>query len=94
MFVDCMPVIMIVIPILYPIAAAAGIDPIHLGIVVVAQAGLGSITPPFGANIFTACVLFEKKFTEVLKGVWPYLIIFLAYCILLVFVPQISTMLT
>ncbi len=94
MFVDCMPVIMIVIPILYPIAVAAGIDPIHLGIVVVAQAGLGSITPPFGANIFTACVLFEKKFTEVLKGVWPYLIIFLAYCILLVFVPQISTMLT
>lgn len=46
MFVDCIPVIMIVIPILYPIAAAAGIDPIHLGIVVVAQAGLGSITPP------------------------------------------------
>lgn len=93
MFVDCLPVIMITMPILFPIAQAAGIDPIHLGIVVVAQSGLGSITPPFGANIFTACVLFEKKFTEVLKGIWSYLIIFLIFCIILVFVPQISTFL-
>lgn len=91
MFVDCIPVIMIVIPILFPIATAAGVDPIHLGIIVVAQSGLGSITPPFGANIFTACVLFEKKFTEVLEGILPYLLIFLAFCLFLVFVPQVST---
>ncbi len=93
MFVDCMPVILIMIPIIFPIAVAAGIDPIHLGIVVVVQSAIGSITPPFGANIFTACVIFEKKFTEVMQGVVPYLVIFLLFALLIVFVPQISLLL-
>lgn len=93
MFVDCMPVILIMIPIIFPIAVAAGIDPIHLGIVVVVQSAIGSITPPFGANIFTACVIFEKKFTEVMQGIVPYLVIFLLFALLIVFVPQISLLL-
>ncbi len=93
MFVDCMPVILILIPIIFPIAVGAGIDPIHLGVLVVAQSAIGSITPPFGANIFTACVIFEKKFVEVMSGVYPYLIIFILYSIVLIFVPQISLLL-
>lgn len=90
MFVDCMPVILIMIPIIFPIAVAAGVDPIHLGVIVVVQSAIGSITPPFGANIFTACVIFEKRFTEVMQGVIPYLVIFLLFAVLLILVPQIS----
>lgn len=90
MFVDCMPVILILVPMLYPAAVAAGVDPIHFGVLVTVQSAVGSITPPFGANIFTACVIFEKKFVEVLKGIAPYLILFVIFSILVVLFPQIS----
>ncbi len=90
MFVDCVPVILILTPIIYPMAMAAGVDPIHLGIVVTVQSAIGSVTPPFGANIFTACVIFEKKFMEVLKGLWPYLAIFVVFAVLIVLFPQLS----
>ena len=78
------------IPIIFPIAVAAGIDPIQLGVIVVVQSAIGSITPPFGANIFTACVIFEKRFTEVMQGVIPYLLIFIVFAVILILVPQIS----
>ncbi|MGI5825185.1 MAG: TRAP transporter large permease [Bacillota bacterium] len=90
MFVDCVPVILILVPIIFPMAMAAGIDPVHLGIIATVQSCIGSVTPPFGANIFTACVIFEKKFMEVVKGIWPYLIIFILFALLVVIFPQIS----
>lgn len=90
MFVDCVPVILILVPMIYPLAVAAGIDPIHLGILVTVQSGIGSITPPFGANIFTACVIFDKKFMDIVKGLTPYLLLFFIFAILVVLFPQIS----
>lgn len=90
MFVDCVPVILILVPIIMPMATAAGINPVHLGIIATVQSCIGSVTPPFGANIFTACVIFEKKFMEVVRGIWPYLIIFIIFALLIVIFPQIS----
>ena len=60
MFVDSLVAIIILSPIFYPIAMLAGIDPIHLGIVITLQAAIASVSPPFGCNIFTACAIFNR----------------------------------
>ncbi|MHB1392134.1 MAG: TRAP transporter large permease subunit [Clostridia bacterium] len=93
MFVDSIVVIIIVAPIFFPIAIKAGIHPIHLGIIVTLQAAIGSITPPFGCNIFTACAIFNKPFLTVIKGLAPYLAILVIVSILVIVFPWISLVL-
>ena len=90
MFVDSIPVIIIVSPIIYPIAMASGVDPMQLGIVVTIQSVIGCITPPFGCNLFTACTIFKKKFTTVVRGIVPYMVISVIISILLVIWPEFA----
>jgi TRAP-type C4-dicarboxylate transport system permease large subunit len=90
MFVDQLVVIVVLAPIFYPIAVKAGIDPIHLGIIVSLQAAIGSITPPFGCNIFTASAIFDQSFTKVVKGLPPYLVILGVISIVMIFVPEVA----
>lgn len=90
MFVDSIVVIIIVAPIFFPVAMRAGIHPIHLGIIVTLQAAIGSITPPFGCNIFTACAIFNKPFLTVIRGLAPYLAILVVVSILVIIFPWIS----
>src|SRR5699024_5442668 len=65
MFVDQLVAIIILAPMFVAPAAAAGIDPIHLGIIVTLQSAIGSATPPFGCNIFTASAVFNKSYLTV-----------------------------
>ena len=58
MFVDPIVVILILAPIFHPIAVGAGLDPVHVGVLVTLQAAIGSATPPFGCDIFTAVAIF------------------------------------
>ncbi|MGE4213754.1 MAG: TRAP transporter large permease [Anaerotignaceae bacterium] len=75
MFVDQLVVILILTPIFFPIAVAAGIDPIHLGLIISVQAAIGSATPPFGCNIFTASAIFKIPYLRVIKGIPPFIAI-------------------
>lgn len=93
MFVDPIVVILILTPIFVPSAEAAGIDLIHLGIIVTFQAALGSATPPFGVDIFTASAVFKKPYLEVIRSTPPYIIMLLIIGALLVFFPQLSLVL-
>jgi tripartite ATP-independent transporter DctM subunit len=90
MFVDPIVVIIILTPIFYPIALIAGIDPIHLGIIITLQAAIGSATPPFGCDIFTACAVFEKPYLKVIRRTPPYILMLLAVAVALVFFPGIA----
>lgn len=90
MFVDSIPVILILTPIFLPVAVKAGIDPIHLGILVTLQAAIGAVTPPFGCNIFTAQAIFDESFKTVVHGLIPYLIMFILTTVALMFIPQIA----
>ncbi len=90
MFVDSIPVILILTPIFYPIAIQVGIDPVHLGILVTLQAAIGAITPPFGCNIFTASAIFDKPFFTVVKGLTPYIAMFIFTTIVLIYFPQLA----
>ncbi len=90
MFVDAMVVIYIVTPIFFPIAAASGIDPIHLGVIITLQSAIGCVTPPFGCNIFTACAIFERPFATVVRRVWPYIGLMVLVSAIAILFPQVS----
>ncbi|QGH36415.1 TRAP transporter large permease subunit [Gracilibacillus salitolerans] len=93
MFVDPIVVILILTPIFAPAAEAAGVDLIHLGIIITFQAALGSATPPFGVDIFTASAVFKKPYLEVIKSTPPYIIMLLIIGVLLIVFPQLSLIL-
>ncbi|MFP4208681.1 MAG: TRAP transporter large permease [Wenzhouxiangella sp.] len=90
MFVDPIVVILVLTPIFAPAVAAAGLDPVHVGTIVVLQAAIGSATPPFGCDIFTAVAIFRRPYLEVIRGTPPFVLILLLSTALLIAFPQIA----
>jgi C4-dicarboxylate transporter DctM subunit len=88
--VDPVVVIMILTPIFRQPIAASGIDSVLVGIIVTLQAAIGSTTPPFGCNIFTAIPIFKQKYLDVVRGVPPFVIMMVIISGLLVIFPQIA----
>ena len=93
MFVDSLVAIVILTPIFYGPAIAAGVHPIHLGVLVVLQAALASISPPFGCNLFTACAVFEQPYANAVKKLAPYLIMLVILTVIIIAFPSLSTFL-
>jgi len=90
MFVDPIVVILILTPIFHPVAVAAEIDPVLIGVVVTLQVAIGSATPPFGCDIFTAIAIFRRPYWEVIRGTPPFIAILLLAAVLLIAFPDIS----
>jgi tripartite ATP-independent transporter DctM subunit len=90
MFVDPIVVILILTPIFAPVAAAAGVDPVLMGTVVTMQVAIGSATPPFGCDIFTAIAIFRRPYLQVLRGTPPFLFLLLTSAVLVILFPQIA----
>lgn len=93
MFVDSLVAIVILTPIFYGPAVAAGVHPIQFGVLVVLQAAIASISPPFGCNIFTACAVFNEPYKIAIRKLPPYIAILIIMTILIIAFPQISTFL-
>lgn len=90
MFIDNIVVIMVVTPIIFPIATQAGVDPVALGAIVALQAAVGSATPPFGCDIFTAIAIFRRPYLEVIRSTPPFIIILMLASAGLIFFPGIA----
>ncbi|HUV22951.1 MAG TPA: TRAP transporter large permease [Gammaproteobacteria bacterium] len=90
MFVDPIVVILILVPIFAPVIKSTGLDPILVGTLIVLQAAIGSATPPFGCDIFTAVAVFKVPYIEVVKGTPPFVAILLLVAVLMIFFPQIA----
>ncbi len=90
MFVDPIVVILILTPIFHPIAVGAGIDPVLVGTLVTLQVAIGSATPPFGCDIFTAIAIFRRPYLEVIRGTPPFIAILAGASALLIFFPEIA----
>jgi tripartite ATP-independent transporter DctM subunit len=90
MFVDPIVVILILVPIFAPVVEAQGIDPILVGVIVTLQAAIGSATPPFGCDIFTAIAIFKRPYLDVIKGTPPFIVILLGASALLIAFPEIA----
>ena len=94
MFIDSVVAIMVITPIVFPLAMKVGIDPIVLGTIVTTQAALGGITPPFGCNIFTAVAIFRRPYLEVVRCLPVFIILTLLMSFSLIHFPEISLFLT
>ncbi len=90
MFVDPIVAIFILSPIFQPYVVSAGVDPILLGTLVTLQAAIGSATPPFGCDIFTAQLIFRRPYIEVIGHALPFLLILILATIILIAFPQIA----
>ena len=91
MFMDPLPGVLILVPILSPIAQALGIDPIHFAIVVIVNLTMGLTTPPVGALLFVVSSVVKIRVSEIIREMPPFLFAYVAVLLLLTFVPAIST---
>jgi len=82
---DSTPAILILAPILYPIAAAYGVDIVHFGLIMTINVCIGFMTPPVGLNLFVACSIGDIKFSELVKNIWPFLIAMLVALIVVTY---------
>lgn len=89
-FMEPSAIILIMAPILLPIAKGLGIDPIHLGIIMVVNMEIGMLTPPVGLNLFVASGITGKSMGWVIKACLPWLALLLVFLILVTYIPQIS----
>lgn len=90
MFIDPSSAVIIFSPLIYPTALAAGIDPIHLGALVVLNVSIGMVTPPMGMNLFLGCMTFQVSYFEAVRGVWPFVVVALITLALVTFVPSLT----
>ncbi len=90
MFVDPIVVILILVPIFAPVVDSVGLDPVLVGTIITLQVAIGSATPPFGCDIFTAIAVFKRPYTEVVRGTPPFILMLLTVAVLLIFFPQIA----
>jgi len=90
MFVDPIVVILVLVPIFAPVVDAVGLDPVLVGIIITLQVAIGSATPPFGCDIFTAIAIFKRPYLEVVRGTPPFVFMLLVSAVLLIFFPQIA----
>ncbi|WP_419892986.1 TRAP transporter large permease subunit [Oceanobacillus kimchii] len=87
---EALAAIVILTPILLPMAIELGIEPVHFGLIMIVNLAIGFITPPVGVNLFVAASVAKLKIEEVIKGVGPLLLTMLVILILITYVPDVS----
>ena len=90
MFIETSASIIVLAPILAPVAQHFGIDPVHFGIVMVVNLALGMITPPFGVNLFAACTVARISLDQIVTRLMPFILVVLACLMVITYVPVIS----
>ena len=89
-FMEPSAIILILAPILFPIAVQLGIDPIHLGIIMVVNMEIGLITPPVGLNLFVTSAVTGMPLTEVVRAAWPWLMLLLSFLLVITYIPAVT----
>lgn len=90
MFVDPIVVILVLVPIFTPVVESVGLDKVLVGTIITLQVAIGSATPPFGCDIFTAIAVFKRPYLEVIRGTPPFVFMLLLSAALLIMFPQIA----
>ena len=89
-FMEPSAIILILAPILFPIAMQLGIDPIHLGIIMVVNMEIGLITPPVGLNLFVTSAVTGMPLTAVIRAAMPWLMLLLSFLMIITYIPAVS----
>ena len=91
---DIFSAIVVLVPLITPIAAVYGVHPLHLGVIFLANMELGYLTPPVGMNLFLAAVRFERPLMEICRASLPFFLIMLAGVLAITYLPWLSTALS
>jgi len=86
-FMDMAPMILICTPILLPLVLKFGVDPVHFGLILMVNAGIGLITPPVGPSLFVGCAIGKVSIEEVSKELWPFYAAMIAALLIVTYVP-------
>jgi len=89
-FMEPSAIILILAPILFPIATRLGIDPVHLGIIMVVNLEIGMVTPPVGLNLFVTSGITGMSVMEVVRAALPWLMVLLLFLVIVTYIPQIT----
>ncbi|WMI80260.1 TRAP transporter large permease [Anaerotignum sp. MB30-C6] len=92
-FMDTTPAIMVLAPILLPVATSIGINPVHFGIIMVVNLAIGFITPPLGINLFVASRVGAEPLETVTKGIVPFILVMIVCLLLITYIAPISMLL-
>ena len=90
-FMEPSGLLVIVAPLVFPIAMQLGIDPIHLGVIMVVNMEIGMITPPVGLNLFVTAGVAQMSVMNVVKAAMPFVAIMFVFLIMVTYIPWIST---
>jgi len=89
-FMDMAPLVIISTPVLLPIVKAFGIDPVHFGVIIILNAGIGLVTPPVGTVLFVGCAVGKITIREAMKTIWPFFGAMLVVLALVIYIPALS----
>ena len=87
---DMAPLILICTPILLPVVTSLGIDPVHFGMIMLINLGVGLVTPPVGATLFVGCAVGKVTMEQVARTIWPFYIAMIIVLALVTYVPAVS----
>ena len=87
---DIFAALVIMVPLILPVALRYGIDPVHLGVIFVANMQIGYITPPVGMNLFIASYRFKKRVTELFAATIPFMLVLIVALLMITYIPQLS----
>jgi C4-dicarboxylate transporter, DctM subunit len=90
MFIETSAAIIVLAPILAPVAIHFGVDPVHFGLIMVVNLALGMITPPFGVNLFAACTVAKISLDRIVTSLIPFVLVVLGCLMLITYIPEIS----
>jgi C4-dicarboxylate transporter DctM subunit len=93
MFIETGAAILVLGPLLTPVAVNFGIDPIHFGVVIIVNLALGMVTPPFGVNLFAACQVANVSVLQIVRYLLPFVITVLVCLMIITYVPAVSLLL-
>jgi tripartite ATP-independent transporter DctM subunit len=89
-FMDMAPLILICTPILLPVIKAIGVDPVHFGIVMMLNLGIGLVTPPVGTTLFVGCAIGKVPIERAARHLWPFWIAMLVVLLLVTYIPALA----
>jgi tripartite ATP-independent transporter DctM subunit len=87
---DMAPLILICTPIMLPVVTTLGVDPVHFGMIMLLNLGIGLLTPPVGATLFVGCAVGKVTMEEVMRGIWPFYGVMFVVLMLVTYIPAIS----
>jgi tripartite ATP-independent transporter DctM subunit len=87
---DMAPLILICTPILLPVVMKLGVDPVHFGMIMLLNLGIGLLTPPVGSVLFVGCAVGNVTLQQVMRTIWPFYGVMVAVLMLVTYIPALS----